>query len=202
MKSKTLSISHETSLEDPLIKTYGFFLYVTDINQLVEIDISTGKINKKCPVPGAKFLNDIVADKNGTIYFSDSSSKKSVIYIPNNNITPWFDQKIISKPNGLHIEGATLLVGNGGDKSLYLIDLKTKKIIISIEVGMKIDGLKPDGHGNYIISNWKGKTAPVNSSGEVKILLDTTDKKINSADLEFIGSRNLVLIPTFFNNQL
>ena len=46
-------------------------LYVADVNELVEIDIKTGKITKKLEAAGATFLNDVTVDTNGNIYVSD-----------------------------------------------------------------------------------------------------------------------------------
>jgi outer membrane protein assembly factor BamB len=50
-------------------------LYVTDIDELVEIDIAASKISKKWKVDGAEFLNDAAAH-NGTVYFTDMNKGK------------------------------------------------------------------------------------------------------------------------------
>jgi len=47
-------------------------LYVSDITDLVEIDIGTGKIIKRFNAPGSAFLNDVVSDNQGNIYVSDT----------------------------------------------------------------------------------------------------------------------------------
>ncbi|MBA4368599.1 MAG: hypothetical protein C0403_13290 [Desulfobacterium sp.] len=65
-----------------------------------------------------------------------------------------------------------------------------------------INGLRPDGNGNFFISDWQGKTSLVMASGQIHTLLDTTASKVNSADLEYIISRKLLLIPTFFDNRI
>jgi len=69
-------------------------------------------------------------------------------------------------------------------------------------VGSGIDGLRSDGKGNYIISDWSGKTSLVTASGQIIVLIDTTALRINSADLEYIKTRKLLLIPTFFANRV
>ncbi|MCD4692290.1 MAG: hypothetical protein K8R79_05210, partial [Calditrichales bacterium] len=46
-------------------------LYVSDIDQVVEIDIDKSKILKRYEADGAKFLNDISIDKSGNVYISD-----------------------------------------------------------------------------------------------------------------------------------
>ena len=40
------------------------------------------------------------------------------------------------------------------------------------------------------------------ASGKIIVLIDTTASKINSADLEYVQSRRLLLIPTFFDNRV
>ena len=47
-------------------------LYVSDITDLVEINIDNGKIMKRFNAPGSTFLNDVVSDNQGNIYVSDT----------------------------------------------------------------------------------------------------------------------------------
>ena len=47
-------------------------LYVSDITDLVEIDIANGKIIKHYNAPGSAFLNDVASDNHGNIYVSDT----------------------------------------------------------------------------------------------------------------------------------
>src|SRR5215510_16348130 len=47
-------------------------LYVSDITDLVEIDIESGKIINRFNAPGSAFLNDVVSDDQGNIYVSDT----------------------------------------------------------------------------------------------------------------------------------
>src|ERR671927_746689 len=49
-------------------------LYVSDITDLVEIDIASGKIIKRFTAPGSSFLNDVVSDNQGNIYVSDTGT--------------------------------------------------------------------------------------------------------------------------------
>jgi len=178
-------------------------LYVSDIDHLIEIDVKTGKILAKYPATGAKFLNDVAADASGNVYVTDMSSENSMIYtLRHGTMVVWMKGGEISRPNGLDIEGKRLLVGNSGDGSLKAINLADKKITTIARVGSGIDGLRSDGKGNYFISDWRGKTSLVTASGQIIVLIDTTALKINSADLEYIKNRQLLLIPTFFANSV
>jgi hypothetical protein len=114
----------------------------------------------------------------------------------------WLKGPGISKPNGLYAEKDKLIVGNSGDGTLKSIHLTTREIRIIAHIGSGIDGVQSDGKGNYFISDWKGKTSCVTSSGHVTVLMDTTNQKINSADIEYIESTQVLLIPTFFDNRV
>jgi sugar lactone lactonase YvrE len=178
-------------------------LYVADIDMLVEIDIETGKILNKYPVTGALFLNDVTADKEGNIYISDSSPRNSVIYrFSNGEISIWLKNDEVSSPNGLYAQDDKLIFGNSGDGSLKSASLSDKVVSIIANVGSGIDGLVTDGKGNYIVSDWRGKTSLITPSGQIIELINTTESKINSADIEYVKSKNLLIIPTFLDNRI
>lgn len=182
---------------------YGDRLYVTDIDELAEIDLKTGRIVSRYPAAGAGFLNDVTIDKDGSVYVSDMSSKNSVIYkLVQKKMVVWLKGPEISRPNGLYAEKDTLIVGNSGDGSLKAVSLATKEVSIIARIGSGIDGVQSDGKGNYFISDWRGKTSYVTSSGHVTVLMDTTSQKINSADIEYIEGKRILLIPTFFDNRV
>ncbi|HSH65673.1 MAG TPA: ATP/GTP-binding protein, partial [Bacteroidia bacterium] len=50
-------------------------LYVSNIDELVIIDIPTAKIKQHIPVMNAVFLNDVTIDDNGIVYVSDSKTE-------------------------------------------------------------------------------------------------------------------------------
>ena len=182
---------------------YGNKLYVTDIDRLVEIDLKTGKIEAAYPATGAKFLNDVAVDASGNVYVTDMSSENSVIYrLSQGKMTVWVKGMDIKNPNGLCMEEKRLLVGNSGDGCIKAVDLADKTITTLARVGSGIDGLRSDGKGNYFVSDWKGRTSLVTSAGKIIVLMDTTASKINSADLEYITGKRLLLIPTFFDNRV
>jgi hypothetical protein len=137
------------------------------------------------------------------IYVSDMSSKNSVIYkLVQKKMVVWLKGPEVSKPNGLYAEKNKLILDNSGDGSLKPVSLVTKEISIIAKIGSGIDGVQSDGKGNYFISDWRGKTSYVTSSGQVTVLMDTTNQKINSADIEYIESKHILLIPTFFDNRV
>src|SRR5919201_2058643 len=53
-------------------------LYVSDITDLIEIDINSGKIINRYNAPGSTFLNDVASDNQGHIYVS--ATVANIIY--------------------------------------------------------------------------------------------------------------------------
>src|SRR5947199_102908 len=53
----------------------GNRLFVADIDTLRSFDRKTGKPVGALAVPGATFLNDVVATSDGTVYFTDTGMK-------------------------------------------------------------------------------------------------------------------------------
>ncbi len=187
-------------------KGMGYFkgkLYVTDITELIEIDIDSAKIVKRYPAEGAIFLNDIAIDDSGTVYVSDFSPKNSAIYRLNaDGFQKWLYGPEITEPNGMLIMDNKLVFGNTGDRVIKAVNLSDGSISEVVDPGIGADGLRAFGESGFIISDWTGLTAMVDMQGNVTKLLDTRDEKINSADLEFIPDKNIVLIPTFFDNRV
>lgn len=180
----------------------GKHLFVSDIDRVVKINMDTGAIEATYPAPGALFLNDVAGDADGSLYVSDSSSENSMIYKLNKGkMNIWIKNKQINRPNGLFMEGDRLLVGNGGDGCIKAVDMKSGKITTIAKVGSGIDGLQPAGDGNYLVSDWLGKTSLITASKNIE-LMDTTGTKINSADFAYIKNKALLLIPTFFDNRV
>ena len=178
-------------------------LYVSDIDQLVSIGLSSGRLLHKFPAPGAQFLNDVAVDGAGNIYVSDTSGKNSVIYrLKDRKMKVWLKGPEIKKPNGLFYKDGTLYIGNSGDGKIKAVNIKTRKIKTIANIGSGIDGLLLDKEGFFIISDWAGKTSLVKKGGELVTLLDTTERKINAADLGYIPKKRVILIPTFFDNRV
>ena len=178
---------------------YNGKLYVTDIDNLVEIDISTAKIENRFPVEGAKFLNDVTIDPKGVVYFSDMGTNL-IHKFTDNTIELFLDNSEISKPNGVLYENGDIVIGT--KNGIFAVRISDGKMWHIIKITGGIDGLKPDGKGSYIISDWKGKIQLVNSEEKPILLLNTGEAGINAADIEYIEKLNLLLVPTFGANRV
>jgi hypothetical protein len=177
----------------------GGFLYVADINRVVKIDIAAGKIAGHIEIPGSQFLNDIATDNQGNVYVSDMNGQ-AIYRIREEKPEVWVKSDKVAGVNGLYVTGDNILAGL--QDRIVSISLKTKEIKNFILNTGAIDGLVPDGNGNYLISDWLGNIHLVSSKHEKIKLLDSTPANVNAADIDFVTEKKLLLVPTFSDNRV
>lgn len=51
-------------------------LWVSDLDELVTMDIADSRITSKMKIDGARFLNDVAVAADGTVYASDSQGSR------------------------------------------------------------------------------------------------------------------------------
>jgi sugar lactone lactonase YvrE len=196
-------------------------LYVSDITDLVEIDIANGKIIKRFNAPGSVFLNDVVSDNQGNIYVSDTIT--NTIYRIDTNVkdnnTPslqaWLQSPQLNGPNGLHVDNNKyrLIVASLGDMSkpgagIKVVDLKNKTISSLGKEGRTspfggLDGIESDATEThyYVTDNPAGKVYTVNADGTgYGTLIDLHTQ--GAADLGIIPSQSTIIIPLMQDNKL
>ncbi|GAB4015753.1 ATP/GTP-binding protein [Spirosoma migulaei] len=179
----------------------GDKLYVTEMTQVAEIALSTGKILNRYPIEGAKFLNDIAIDtQKGVIYVTDSNDSK-VWSITNGKASIVLAGAPLKGCNGLLVENNQLLIGNG-DGSLLTLNPTTKQLN-TIAKGMGgIDGIVALGNKTYMVTEWGGKIWYIRADGTTELKMDTSKEKINSADIGYNPTTQMLFVPTFFHNTV
>jgi sugar lactone lactonase YvrE len=181
----------------------GDTLFVVERRNLAVIDVETGEITNRYPIPGAVFPNDIARDATGTIYVSDTQGNK-IHRFKDGQFEIWLEGGAISDPNSLLFYDGRLLVGNSGDACLKSVKPgdKTISVVTCLEDGAIIDGIKPDGRGNLIVSNYNGRIYLVSPAGDKTLLLDSSARPMNCADFEYVAKEQLLVIPTFIDNRV
>lgn len=176
-------------------------LYVTEMTQVAEIALSSGKILNRYPIQGAQFLNDIAIDaKKKIVYVSDSRDSK-IWALTDGKASLILEGAPLKGTNGLLVDNNQLLIGNG-DGSLLAMDPATKSLKTLGKVTGGIDGIAALGNQRYIVTEWSGKVWYVQADGSTELKLDTTKEKINSADIGYNPGSQVVFVPTFFHNTV
>lgn len=170
----------------------GKYLYVADLTEVVVIDIPGRKIEKKIPVEGAKFLNDVTIDPSGTVYVSDSQTGK-IHSIKDGTVTTHLENLV--NPNGVWAkEGTLYFLANG---ALYKAGAE-KPVKLAEGMDPSTDGLEQVKQGEFVVSAWSGVVYYVTDKGKVTQMLDTRRRKSNTADISYDPATHTVFVPTFF----
>jgi outer membrane protein assembly factor BamB len=185
-----------TGLDAPKgIVVMGENLYVTNVDELVEISIESGEITNRYTVDGAGFLNDpVVAD--GKVLFTDSETGK-IHALENGEVSMWKETDL-ERPNGLAYNNGQVLIASNGLRTISQND-ESEVIAEGIEAS---DGIGVIDDNTYLVSNWNGEVYYVVEGLEKVKVLDTKDQNVNSADIEYVKERNLLLVPTFNDNRV
>jgi len=174
-------------------------LFVSDINQVAIFNIETGTLEKNYLAPAAKFLNDVCSDGKGNVFISDMLDK-TIYKIENGVLAKWLVDDAFENINGLYYYDGDLYVGT--KNAILKINATQKTIVIWASNTGSIDGLEWDGRQGFIFSDWQGHIYHVKQGLKPVLLLDTTDKKMNAADIGYNIKDQMLYVPTFLNNRV
>jgi hypothetical protein len=218
---KVISAKWATGLNGPKgLRSVGNTLWVADIDEVVGMDVGSGKITSRVKVEGATFLNDLATSPDGTIYTSDSNGSK--IYATKDGKSSVFVEgaDVVEQPNGLLVDGPRLILGTIGPAPapgapapgrgqgaprpgghLFAFDLKTKqRTQLTKENVGGIDGIEPDGSGGLVVTDVIGqRLLHVAKSGQVKVLAKFS---AGGADFGYIGAKRIAVVPFLFENRV
>lgn len=202
----------------------GGKLYVSDVTQLVEIEIKSGKILRRFEQSGAKFLNDVEVDETGVVYVSDTLTNRISRLGPDGSFGVWVDDELLDHPNGLYVHEGWLYVAGWGkmpeqtvaamgktppNGRLLRVNLKTKKIeMLSAQGFGNLDGLEYDGDGRFLVSDWiAGKLFHVNLDGSVHKTIDIAKmaglkSAQGFADIAFLKSEQKIYAPMMLSGNV
>ena len=197
-----------TGLDAP--KGLGLYrgkLYAADVGRIVVMNLGSATIESRIEVPDSKFLNDVAVNpSSGDIYVSDWTANRIFRLAAGADKTEVFlESSDLENPNGLYVDGNTLVVGAWGtitDPATFgtavkgrvkLVDLETKAITnVGTGPTANIDGIVKHGDA-YFITDWvTGDLIEVSADGSTAVLKGGYK---NSADLGFDAARKAFAIP-------
>jgi sugar lactone lactonase YvrE len=189
---------------------HGATLYVSDLDRLVAIDVETGEVVGSWPVEGVQFLNDPAVTEDGRVFVTDMG-RHAIYALEDDAITVWLEDEALQHPNGLRADGGRLVVAPWGQDMqedfttrvgghLLTVDLATRQIapLGSGEPVGNLDGLEPDGEGNWLVTDWiAGGLLRIRPDGSYEEVLDLP---MGSADHHFIVGERLAIVPLMMDD--
>ncbi|MFY0687480.1 MAG: hypothetical protein JXQ90_09960 [Cyclobacteriaceae bacterium] len=176
-------------------------LFVNDMDELVEINTSTGEIINRTVVTDENCrLNDATIGDDGTLYISGSGNQ--TVYQVKDGTIDTLISGDLGRPNGLLALGNQLLILGNVDTTIKSLNLKTMELKQVHEGIARGDGIVPTGKGGYIVTNWLGEIHHVTADWKSTKLLDSKAQNIYTADIDYIKELDLLLVPTFFDNRV
>jgi len=210
---KVIAIQWVTGFNAPKgLRSYKGTLWTADLDEVVSIDIASGKVASRVKIDGAKFLNDVACGSDGTVYVSDTVGNR-IYAVKNGKASVFAEGDDIEYPNGLLVEGDKLVVAGWGKPEadfttkvpgrLFTLDLKTKtkkKTLITPEPFGNTDGIESDGQGGYIVSDYMaGTIKQVGADGKATVVKQL---KQGSADIAYVPAQKLVIVPQMSENKI
>ena len=199
-----------TGMDDPKgLAMIGDKLYVADKNRVLEInkDGTWQGYGAQMAFPSTPvFLNDLVADKLGNLYVSDSGTLKDGGQIfkiaKGGTITLVADSKNpdILAPNGLLMDGRNSLLEVDFESGiLYRVNLATGATTKLADGFTGGDGLVRTKAGKIIISDWKNGKVYEAVKGHAKLIKDGYKA---SADIALMQDGKTLMVPDMKAGEL
>jgi hypothetical protein len=208
---KVIAIQWVTGFNAPKgLRSYKGTLWTADLDEVVSIDIASGKVASRVKIDGAQFLNDVACGTDGTVYVSDTVGNR-IYAVKNGKASVFAEGDDIEYPNGLLVEGDKLVVAGWGKPEadfttkvpgrLFTLDLKTKKkTLITAEPFGNTDGIESDGQGGYIVSDYMaGTIKQVGADGKATVVKQL---KQGTADIAYMPGQKLVIVPQMSENKI
>ncbi len=210
LDGSVVSADWVTGLNAPKgLRSFGGTLWVADIDEVIAVEIASGKITSRLRIEGAKFLNDVATGADGTVYVSDTMVS-SIHAIKDGRAGVFAEGEQLEYPNGLFVDGERLIVGGWGKPEadfttkvpgrLYMLDLKTKqKTLITKQPLGNIDGVEQEARGGFLVTDYMaGKLIQVTATGESRVVRQF---KPGLADHTFLYAQGDILIAPHMNEN-
>lgn len=181
-------------------------LFVADIDLVAVVDPKSGAVLERIPFPGAKFLNDVAAGPDGSVYVSDTLADVIWRLGPDGALEEWTSGDRLEGPNGLYVQGERLYVASWGKPAadfstkvpgrLYWLDLLTKDRFDVSKVPLgNLDGVEKASGGGWLVTDWvAGKLWRVSDpQGDAELLVSGIP---GAADLGYDPRKRLIVVPS------
>jgi hypothetical protein len=189
----------------------GDTLWVTDIDVIRGFNARTEAPVATVPLPGAVFLNDIVAAPDGSLYITDTAVKfgasgpehvgtdKIFRVTPDRKVSVALQSDSLGRPNGITYDranGRYIVVPFGAGR---ILSWKPGSDPTSLGTGPgQFDGVEVVGTALWV-SSWADSSVYRYENGQGTSVIKGV---ASPADIGYDGKRHRVLIPSFMGNAV
>lgn len=192
----------------------GDTLYVADITHIRFFHRETGEPQGEIEIPGASFVNDLAAGRDGWLIVSDTGvvfgeggaedTGTAAVYVidPEGELTEVASGPELERPNGVVDSPAhdgPVVVPFGGN-AVYALDEDGVRLDLATLPAGGLDGVVETGDGRLLVSSWGGGAVyAVDPSGGVELVADGLPAP---ADIGFDAGRAVMMVPLFSDDAV
>lgn len=168
-------------------------LYVADLDEVVSVDLNTGRVHQLFPAPDENpGLNDIAVGPDGRIWVSGSFSQ-SIYQLSKDKLVHWLYSPDFRDANGLYADHDELVLAG---YHLYRVSLadQSKTLWQPSAVLTDLESIESDGQGGYFLTAI-GARPLWHLTGSAKPVAVLTGETFFS-DIEFSAAKQMLLVPT------
>ena len=194
------------------LELVGDRLYTADIDALIEIDVTDGRVTRRYQASGATILNDVSADAEGRVYVSDWGGN-AIWRLADGQFEKWLESDRLKNPNGLLVESDKIVVAAWGVMNLENYATEVPGHLLTVSLADKaitdlgdgtpignLDGIEPFDGESYIVSDWvAGKIFQITRAGEAREILSLSQ---GTADIGFISGTRTAIIPLMVDGKV
>ena len=192
----------------------GDTLYVADISRVRSFDRATGEPLGEIEIPGATFVNDLAAGRDGWLLVSDSGVRftadgvedtgSAAVYVisPEGDLQTVAVGEELERPNGVvdSVAHDGLVVVPFGGNMVYELDGDGARTDLAELPAGGLDGVVETPDGRLLVSSWGGSAIyGVNADGTVEAVAEDLPAP---ADIGYDPDRGVVLVPLFNDNAV
>lgn len=183
---------------------FNDYLFVSDINTLVKINLETELIETKYESENGQFLNDVAINSNGEVFVTDTWANR-IYKLENDELVVYTDNPMLDNPNGITFNNDKLYLvswgmpagsDQGSFKEIINNGTEVSRIAERIE---GLDGIEVISDSEYFVTCFITGSLYYVKDGVFNKLFGSPE---GTADLEYIHGKNIILIPQMSLNKL
>ncbi|OJJ16990.1 hypothetical protein BKI52_30195 [marine bacterium AO1-C] len=176
-------------------------LYIVERFGIAIYDIKNDKMKARHRIKHNFLINDITVDNENNMYVTEAGNN-TLYRIKENKVTSWIKSDSIGDANGISFIDDKIYIGVNKDGFLKSIDTKTKQISNVYHLGKgNIDGIKKRGN-QLLISLYEKGMRLIDENGEIIEFANTASTGLHCADFEYIPHKDMIIVPSLFDNTL